>query len=56
MINVTHPVYPPQTIEEKWLDKFLANGWTVEDGQVIPQAAHAPIQEAPKRGRPAKAK
>lgn len=58
MINVTHPKYPPQTIEEKWYDKFIAQGWAV-DGDYVPPAK--PVSdsvgtEPKKRGRPAKDK
>lgn len=58
MINVTHPIYPPQTIEEKWYDKFIAHGWTV-DGDYVPPAK--PVSdpagtEPKKRGPKPKAK
>jgi len=51
MINVTHPKYPPQSIEEKWLEKYLANGWTV----VQPEEGQDDQAEEPRKpGRPKK--
>ena len=52
MVKVNHPKYPPQVIDEKWLDKFLALGWTVEETEESEESEDSPVPR--KRGRPAK--